>query len=239
MAVNVRFNVLLPPSFRFFCSACLKYLEKHSTNRMDYYYFSSLKTVVSTMPVFLPGRLSLKGIGTLQVKTHSSSTLLLTRPNFLRVPLSFTPPWIFNYTDKELGKHLSPCFPLSLHAWQPGWDSSPVQHGSRTCHRALNHTRASAEPRRHTVPCRTHILHTHAQKIKMNFLATYGEEGGWWWWRWRFGWGWGWCRGRRMEGGSERGWAGGRKVVISQLLINIPRLRAFQRNVINWARAWQ
>lgn len=35
------------------------------------------------------------------------------------------------------------------------------------------------------------------------------------------------------KGGSERGWAGGRKVVISQLLINIPRLRAFQRNVIN------
>lgn len=34
-------------------------------------------------------------------------------------------------------------------------------------------------------------------------------------------------------GGGERGWVGGRKVVISQLLINIPRLRAFQRNVIN------
>lgn len=39
---------------------------------------------------------------------------------------------------------------------------------------------------------------------------------------------------RWMEGGGVRrdGW-GGRKVVISQLLINIPRLRAFQRNVIN------
>lgn len=35
-------------------------------------------------------------------------------------------------------------------------------------------------------------------------------------------------------GGSEREWGGGlRKVVISRLLINIPRLRAFQRNVIN------
>lgn len=193
------------------------------------------------------------GTGTFQVKTYSSSTVLLTRPNFLRVPPSFTPPWIFNYTDKELGKHLSACFSLSLHVWQPGWDSSPVQHGSRTCHRALNHTRASAEPRRHTVPCRTHILltHTHtrtqihirAHKIKMNFLATYGEEGGWWWWRCRFGWGWGWCKGetdgRGVGVGSKRGWAGGRKVVISQLLINIPRLRAFQRNVINWARAWQ
>lgn len=36
-----------------------------------------------------------------------------------------------------------------------------------------------------------------------------------------------------LGGGGERGWVGGRKVVISQLLINIPRLRAFQRNVIN------
>lgn len=151
------------------------------------------------------------GIGTFQVKTHFSSTLLLTRPNFLRVPLSFTPPWIFNYTDEELGKHLSLLLSLSLHVWQPGWDSSPVQHGSRTCHCALNHTRASAEPRRHTVPCRTHIqqIHTHthtyicAHKIKMNFLATYGEEGGWWWWRWRFGWGWGWCR--EGEGWGEGG----------------------------------
>lgn len=84
-----------------------------STNRMAFLNYS-LETVVSTMLVVLPGRLSLIGIGTFQVKTHSSSTLLLTRPNFLRVPLSFTPPWIFNYTDKELGKHLSPCFSLSL-----------------------------------------------------------------------------------------------------------------------------
>lgn len=34
-------------------------------------------------------------------------------------------------------------------------------------------------------------------------------------------------------GVREDGRGGGRKVVISQLLINIPRLRAFQRNVIN------
>lgn len=41
-------------------------------------------------------------------------------------------------------------------------------------------------------------------------------------------------------GGGERAdGRGRRKVVISQLLINILRLRAFQRNVINWARAWQ
>lgn len=33
--------------------------------------------------------------------------------------------------------------------------------------------------------------------------------------------------------GGVREDEGGRKVVISQLLINIPRLRAFQRNVIN------
>ena len=67
-----------------------------------------------TVSFSLPGYLSQRRFGTFQVKTHSSSTVLLTRPNFLRVPLSFTPPWIFNYTDEELGKHLSPCFSLSL-----------------------------------------------------------------------------------------------------------------------------
>jgi len=41
--------------------------------------------------------------------------------------------------------------------------------------------------------------------------------------------GWKGGEGERVGGGS----GGGRKVVISQLLINIPRLRAFQRNVIN------
>lgn len=35
------------------------------------------------------------------------------------------------------------------------------------------------------------------------------------------------------RGGVRRDGWGGRKVVISQFLINIPRLRAFQRNVIN------
>lgn len=40
---------------------------------------------------------------------------------------------------------------------------------------------------------------------------------------------------REMDGrgGVRRDGWGGRKVVISQLLINILRLRAFQRNVIN------
>lgn len=41
------------------------------------------------------------------------------------------------------------------------------------------------------------------------------------------GWGWGGVGGEREDG------RGRRKVVISQLLINILRLRAFQRNVIN------
>lgn len=40
--------------------------------------------------------------------------------------------------------------------------------------------------------------------------------------------------GKGWKGGNEReDGRGRRKVVISQLLINIPRLRAFQRNVIN------
>lgn len=43
--------------------------------------------------------------------TNSSSTPMLTRPNFLKLPLSFTPLWIFNYTDKELRKPL--LIPLS------------------------------------------------------------------------------------------------------------------------------
>lgn len=44
----------------------------------------------------------------------------------------------------------------------------------------------------------------------------------------------GWVEGGdRWKGGERRDGWGGRKVVISQLLINIPRLRAFQRNVIN------
>lgn len=38
---------------------------------------------------------------------------------------------------------------------------------------------------------------------------------------------------RWKGGGGMEGVRGERKVVISQLLINIPRLRAFQRNVIN------
>lgn len=44
--------------------------------------------------------------------TNSSSTPMLTRPNFLKLPLSFTPLWIFNYADKELRKPL--LIPLSL-----------------------------------------------------------------------------------------------------------------------------
>lgn len=43
--------------------------------------------------------------------TNSSSTPMLTRPNFLKLPLSFTPLWIFNYADKELRKPL--LIPLS------------------------------------------------------------------------------------------------------------------------------
>lgn len=48
--------------------------------------------------------------------TNFSSTLMLTRPNFLKLPLSFTPLWIFNYTDKELWKPLLISLSLSLTA---------------------------------------------------------------------------------------------------------------------------
>lgn len=76
----------------------------------------------------------------------------------------------------------------------------------------------------------------------MNFLATYGEMaavaavvwsregmGGAEGEEWKCG---GWVRDEERGGEGAAGWAR-RKVVISQLLINILRLRAFQRNVIN------
>lgn len=68
--------------------------------------------------VLLQAHLNETETGTNQVETHFSLTLLLTRPNFLRVQLSFTPPWIFNYTDKELEKQFSPSslFPPCLTA---------------------------------------------------------------------------------------------------------------------------
>lgn len=106
---------------------------------------------------------------------------MLTRPNFLRLPLSLTPLWIFNYTDKELRKpllipplsepdsqveipHLSNmgAAPVTVHLITLG----PAQSPDATQHRST-HTRPHTQ---------THVC---ARKIKMNFLATYGGSRGW------------------------------------------------------------
>lgn len=94
---------------------------------------------------------------------------------------SFTPLWIFNYSDKELGKHRSPrsfvalsmsdsqveiphlsnmgAAPVTVHLITLG--PAPSLDATQCCT-----TRTS--PRTQT------RAHAHTQKIKMNFLATYG-----------------------------------------------------------------
>lgn len=128
--------------------------------------------------------------------TNSSSTPMLTRPNFLRLPLSLTPLWIFNYTDKELRKPLL-IPPLSEPDSQveiphlPNMGAAPV-----TVHLITLGPAQSPDATQH------HSTHTHASahtcvctlgKLKWTFSPPMGEvEGGWWWW-------WGWW-------GCKRGW---------------------------------
>lgn len=114
------------------------------------------------------------------VTPNSSSTPMLTRPNFLKLPLSFTPLWIFNYTERAQKAtshsplsepdsqveipHLSNmgAAPVTVHLITRG----PAQSPDTTQHRSTR-TRAHTQTR------------VHAQKIKMNFLATYGGSRGW------------------------------------------------------------
>lgn len=159
------------------------------------------------MPVSLSVHLPEAGYGTFLVKTHLCFALLLTRPNFLIVSLVFTPPWIFNYTDEELGKHPSLHFSLYTSDSQveiphlSNMGAAPVTVHLITLGPALSPDATQCHA------AYTCYKYAHTLKIKMNFLATYGEEGGWWWWwQWRFGWWRGWCRGERNGRGMEGGW---------------------------------
>lgn len=173
------------------------------------------------------GYLSTVWIGSFQMKTNSGSTPPLTRPNFLGVPFSFTPLWIFNYTDKELGKHRSPrfLFALSMSDSQveiphlSNMGAAPVTVHLITLGPVLS---PDATQRRAT---RTPLAHKHTdthRKLKWTFSPPMekgvdddgGGGGALQWGEAGVGAGWGWSRGRGMEGGGwrwESGWVGEKK----------------------------